>query len=80
MTEYGLHPSLWRKIRNFHSGMVEIPIRDCKGVVLGKGIVSRYMSTIFLDDKINFKEMSLHRLMGSTKEVFISPTLNLISY
>jgi hypothetical protein len=75
MTTYGLHPSLWRKIRDNHSGGVKVNITNKKGDILGKCVVSRYESLIHLEENINFKSISFDNLIKDTQDIFLSPQL-----
>ncbi len=76
--EYGLHPTLWRLIRKHHGGLAELDVSDSNGQILGKCMVSRYVSTIFLEKNIEFKSMSIKNLITEAKAASIgmcSPTI-----
>lgn len=73
---YGLHPSIWRRIRKNHSGLIEMPLFNKQGIFLGNGIVSRYRSTITLvSDKTNFKEICFKTLIKDTEGKYYAKNL-----
>lgn len=74
--EYGLHPSIWRKIRKTHSGLIEIDIKSHQSEIIGKGLISRYISTIFLENTIEFKDMSIKYLLEDTKNLILDHHLS----
>lgn len=76
MVEYGLHPTIWRKIRLNHSGLIEMPLFNRKGFYLGIGIISRYKSTITISDKINFKHICFKTLIKDTFNKNICPFIS----
>jgi len=67
--EYGIHPSLWRAIRKNHSGMVDIKIKNKRGIIIGLAMINRYLNTIFIQDTFKFNDMSIKHLIRDTKNI-----------
>ena len=69
---YGLHPTLWRKIRLNHSGLMEVGLFSKDNHYLGIGIISRYSSLINIEKNIIFKNIDFKRLIKDTKGLNMS--------
>lgn len=58
MTTYGLHPSIWRKIRQYVGGTgYSVPALDHSGKVIGSLQIYRYSSQVGVEG-CNFPEIS----------------------
>ena len=55
---YGLHPTIWRRLRRVIGGCCDLDLYDHEGTKIGTGLLERYSSRVSLPSDLDFRAVS----------------------
>jgi hypothetical protein len=58
LRRYGLHPTIWRKLRLVIGGHCDIVLYGRDSLVIGLGMLERYTSAVHLPEGMDFRAVS----------------------
>ena len=58
LRRYGLHPTIWRKLRLVIGGCCDLDLYGRDGALVGTGLLERYSSHVSLPKDLDFRAVS----------------------
>ena len=55
---YGLHPTIWRRLRAIIGGCCDLELYDKGGQRIGTGLLARYQSEVHIPSGLSFRSVS----------------------